>query len=141
MSKWRPAPECIYVIPDIHGYNDCLDQILSRILPLRPNDQLVFLGDYVDRGPDSDKVLDNLCDLTEKYGDQVTCIMGNHEWLFLASIGAIKVERNPLSTPPINVWLAHGGVNTIKSYCDRAGIEDYQTFQIHRIKKTKRILV
>ena len=56
MSKWRPAKDkCIYVIPDIHGNVQLLDLVLDRILPLRKNDQIVFLGDYVDRGTQSEE--------------------------------------------------------------------------------------
>jgi hypothetical protein len=45
MSKWRPGKECVYVIPDIHGRYDELSLILKRVLPLRKNDKLIFLGD------------------------------------------------------------------------------------------------
>jgi serine/threonine protein phosphatase 1 len=139
MSKWRPAPECIYVIPDIHGHYSCLDQVLGRILPLRPNDQIVFLGDYVDRGPDSHKVIDKLVELTDEYDKQVTCLMGNHEWLFMASVGLTNPITPPRMPSPLQIWLEHGGINTIQSYCDsigcaNLGIDDYRSFPIHRIK-------
>lgn len=134
MSKWRPAPECIYVIPDIHGYYSALEQILNRILPLRPDDQLIFLGDYVDRGPHSHKVLDKLVELVAEYGDQVTVLMGNHEWLFLTGIGVIDVPSPTPGVPhPLDVWMAHGGPQTIKGYCEAAGIEDYLSLPLHRM--------
>ena len=43
-----------YAIGDIHGNLAALDDLLSRVVPeLQPADTLVFLGDYIDRGPDS----------------------------------------------------------------------------------------
>ncbi len=135
MSKWRPTTECIYVIGDIHGNYDCLDQILNRILPLRPDDQIVFLGDYIDRGPKSHKVLDKLVELVNEYGEQVTVLVGNHEWMFLASIGVFNVPppSSPKIPTPLQVWITNGGTETIKGYCEVSGIADWKTFPIHRV--------
>ena len=88
----------------------------------------------MDRGPESHKIIDRLIELTKEYGDQVTCIMGNHEWLFLASIGAIPSPPVKPGLPtPLEVWLQHGGIQTIKGYCDSVGIDGWQTFPIHRM--------
>lgn len=135
MSKFRPSPECIYVIPDIHGYNDCLEQILNRILPLRPKDSLIFLGDYVDRGPESHKVVQRLTELKDKYPDQVTFIMGNHEWLLLAAIDAIPSPPKNLREPtPQHVWLSNGGIDTIRGYCMDVGIDDWQGVPLYDLQ-------
>ena len=60
MSKFRPSFNSIYVIPDIHGHYDQLKLICKRILPLRKSDggrdTLIFLGDYIDRGPNSPEI-------------------------------------------------------------------------------------
>ncbi|MDH4017219.1 MAG: metallophosphoesterase, partial [Actinomycetota bacterium] len=42
----------LYAVGDIHGENGKLGELLE-VLPLEPGDKLVFLGDYVDRGPDA----------------------------------------------------------------------------------------
>ena len=49
----------LYAVGDIHGELGKLDELLAR-LPLAEGDRLVFLGDYVDRGPDSKGVVDRL---------------------------------------------------------------------------------
>jgi serine/threonine protein phosphatase 1 len=48
----------IYAIGDIHGCLDKLEDLLSRIDARPGRDQLVFLGDYIDRGPSSCEVVD-----------------------------------------------------------------------------------
>jgi serine/threonine protein phosphatase 1 len=131
MSKWRPSSDCIYVFGDIHGHVCCLNTILKRILPLRPNDKIVFLGDYIDRGPDSFAVIEKLISLSEKYKDQVTCLMGNHEWLLLSSLGLIDNKVPHLVSNDLHmnrystvIWLKNGGVDTMKSYARKNGIEN-----------------
>jgi len=118
MSKWRPSEECLYVIPDIHGQLYQLELILSRILPLRKRngfrDKIIFLGDYVDRGSYSPDVIDKLVDLKEKYNDQVVCLIGNHELMFMDAIG------NSESSDDYLIWMQNGGYNTLVSYLDRA---------------------
>jgi Calcineurin-like phosphoesterase len=51
-----------YVIGDIHGCPDELTRLVDK-LPLNSSDRLIFLGDYVDRGPDSKGVISYLIEL------------------------------------------------------------------------------
>jgi serine/threonine protein phosphatase 1 len=122
MSKWRPASECTYVIGDIHGYNEPLNLILKRILPLRKNDKIIFLGDYVDRGPDSAGVIDTIISLKEEYGDQIIALMGNHEWLFMASMG--KLNNKVYYDDPLQIWFSNGAYNTLWSYVRSKGVSE-----------------
>ena len=119
MSKWRPSKECIYCIPDIHGMYDELELILSRILPLRKTkgvtDKIVFLGDYIDRRPDSHKVLDKLIELKQEYGDQIITLRGNHESMFLDGIAPSESSKR------YRFWMQYGGDITLKGYLDRSG--------------------
>lgn len=69
------------VIPDIHGCNKSLVALMDK-LKANPKDQLYFLGDYIDRGPDSKAVLDFLINLIED-GFQVHTLKGNHEQMLL----------------------------------------------------------
>jgi len=118
MGKWRPAKECIYVIPDVHGMYNELELILSRILPLRKTDgvqdKIVFLGDYVDRRVDSHKVLDRLIELKEEYGDQVVTLCGNHEMMFVDGISPA------LGSKAYRFWMQYGGDMTLRGYLERA---------------------
>jgi serine/threonine protein phosphatase 1 len=66
------------VISDIHGCNKTLKALLEKI-QLTPEDELYFLGDYIDRGPDSSGVLDTILELMEQ-NYTIYPLMGNHEY-------------------------------------------------------------
>jgi len=93
----------LYAIGDIHGCIGSLDVLLDRLNP-SADDHLVFVGDYVDRGPDSFAVIDRLLDLR----DEVPCtfLRGNHEAFMLGF----------LDYGDAHSWRMNGGVSTIESY-------------------------
>lgn len=68
------------VISDIHGEKAKLDSVLSQI-EIRPDDVFVFLGDYIDRGPDSRGVVDRIIELGET--NKCIYLMGSHEYALL----------------------------------------------------------
>ncbi len=109
--KWRPSHKCIYVIPEVHGNYNSLNIILDRILPLRKfknqKDIIIMMGDYIDKGNDSYKVIDRLIEIKECYGERAIFLKGNHEQMLLDS---------SLSEDNFNIWKSNGGLNTIKSY-------------------------
>ena len=72
----------IFAIGDIHGCAAKLELLLNRLPFDRAHDTLVFLGDYLDRGPDAKGVLDQLCRLRAD-GVRLIPLMGNHEYLLL----------------------------------------------------------
>ena len=74
----------IYAIGDIHGMREKLEELIDR-LPLQPADQLIFIGDYVDRGPDPAGTVEYLTQLQER--QPCIFLMGNHEAMFLAFLG------------------------------------------------------
>ena len=80
----------------------------------QPGDALVFVGDYVDRGPDSRPVVDQVLELINGgWPGPVTCLKGNHEELLLDSLA-----RRPRYEPEI--WIQNGGRETIFSYSGSA---------------------
>ena len=97
-----------YVIGDIHG---CVAE-LSRLvegLPLAQGDRVVFLGDYIDRGPDSRAVVAYLLSLQQEYsGMEFVFLKGNHEDMLLSYLG--------LSGQHGDMFLANGGKATLASY-------------------------
>ncbi len=92
-------------IGDIHGCLDALKHLWKVINP-QANDHVIFVGDYVDRGPNSKGVIDFLISLQSDY--KVSFLSGNHEEKFLlAKLNNIELEQ----------WLEHwGGVETLASY-------------------------
>jgi serine/threonine protein phosphatase 1 len=101
----------IFAIGDIHGCVDKLRSLLNRIWVNWDQDTIVFLGDYVDRGPDSRGVIELLIDLKKRHPGHVIFLKGNHEWMFQQFL---KGENREL-------FLVNGGQNTIKSYSDETG--------------------
>lgn len=107
-----PPPDTrIYAVGDVHGRADLLADLQKRIVEdaakaAESRRVVVYLGDYVDRGPDSAGVLDRLIDRPLADFEEVF-LMGNHEQLLL----------DFLSDPSIGpLWLRNGGGATLSSY-------------------------
>lgn len=118
--------ERVYAIGDVHGRLDCLNDILDQIAtdddgrgPART--VLIFLGDYVDRGPDSRAVVERLM-AAEASDTPCIFLKGNHEEMLLR---AAKGDRSILST-----FDRVGGRETLISYgvspelYDESGLAD-----------------
>lgn len=88
-----------FVIGDIHGERVLLDALLASLPFIAPDDSLVFLGDYVDRGPDSRGVVETLRRLPEKTAGKVVFLRGNHED---ALLGEIAEKSGNFLLPPGN---------------------------------------
>jgi serine/threonine protein phosphatase 1 len=101
-----------YAIGDVHGRNDLLlkllDEIQSDAKALSERPRIVFLGDYIDRGSESDRVIDTLIRLKVLNWCDVITLMGNHE----------KTLLNFLHSPHVYGprWLEYGGFSTFRSY-------------------------
>ena len=79
----------LYVIPDIHGHAEKLDHALSLIhREAGPKAPIVFLGDYVDRGPDSRGVIQTLINGLDA-GNPWIILRGNHEQMMLDALAAL----------------------------------------------------
>lgn len=96
-----------YVVGDIHG---CLAEVryLVEQLPLERGDRLVFLGDYIDRGPDSMGVVSYLLELRDQGKIDAVFLKGNHEDMFLDYLGFPGNHGE--------VFLNNGGHATLASY-------------------------
>lgn len=73
MTEW-------FAIGDVHGCFEQLEDVLTKWD--KASQQLIFLGDLIDRGPDSKSCLERVCQLVREAG--AVCLTGNHEWMFLA---------------------------------------------------------
>ncbi len=100
-----------YAITDVHGRLDLLEAAYDAIVAHasgRPA-RVVFLGDAVDRGPDSKGVISRLIAGAGQgnFDDQIN-LLGNHEALMIKALGGEEREARS--------WLANGGVQTLLSY-------------------------
>lgn len=76
-----------FVIGDIHGNYKELIYLLKTVNPSFKQDKLIFLGDYIDRGPESYNVIKLLINLQENYGkEHISLLRGNHEQMALDNI-------------------------------------------------------
>lgn len=100
----------VYAVGDIHGRTDLLQYQLAQIaadetLYPCPRTIIVFLGDYIDRGPDSRGTIDALLGCAR--GRDVVCLKGNHEALILHFLDRPET---------LNDWRQLGGLETLVSY-------------------------
>lgn len=98
----------IIAIGDVHGCFCTLEKLIEQIDP-ETGDQLLFMGDMIDRGDHSKEVIDYLIGLNSMYSCHF--LMGNHELMYLDYLE----HRNPKQ------WLSNGGRATLKSYNSKDG--------------------
>jgi serine/threonine protein phosphatase 1 len=110
LAASTPAETRIYAIGDIHGRADLLKETLERLdedQSRRPITYVVeiFIGDYVDRGPDSKGVIDLLA--ARMVRNHSVCLRGNHEEL---------MESFLHEPSTLDFWMKLGGLQTLASY-------------------------
>jgi len=108
----------LYAIGDIHGSLESLERLLDKINPDLTRDRLVFVGDYIDRGPRSKEVVDYIIRLKNLAPPgQIICLKGNHEAMLL----------DFLEGGPAEMFIFNGGLATVEDYwrddwVDRKGL-------------------
>lgn len=116
-----PSGERVYAIGDIHGRDDLFARLIEKIEAdnaIRPaaRTTLILLGDLVDRGPDSDRVVERARMLSAPF-DKIRLLIGNHEECFL---GALSGDPKR-----VRYFVRIGGDATIRSYWrDDAAYDD-----------------
>lgn len=104
-----PADTSVFAVGDVHGRLDLLDALIERLDAegaREPGARLVFLGDYIDRGPDVRGVVDRLAALRQERPGTVF-LAGNHEQVLLQFLAAPDGRAD---------WLDWGGEETLLSY-------------------------
>jgi serine/threonine protein phosphatase 1 len=101
-----------FAIGDIHGEVSHLEKVWAQLPPLDAADTVVFLGDYLNRGPDSKAVIERLMTLPAKTAARVVCLRGNHEdaWLRVRAEGWDEFVLHP----------DHGCFPTLRSFAGGA---------------------
>ena len=98
-------------IGDVHGCDDLLGRLLDKLADEAPDAELVFVGDYIDRGAQSAKVLRRLMEL-----DGASFLLGNHERMFMEFIDDPEGKGAR--------WLDYGGVQTLAAFGVSGSIND-----------------
>lgn len=100
------------IIGDLHGNFPGLNYILEKSEYDPANDQLIFVGDYIDGFPGKDfsakKTIEIILDL-KKENKNIVTLIGNHDWWMLEWI-KVGIER------PLSIWYNQGGQETLASY-------------------------
>lgn len=127
----------IYAIGDIHGHLDLLRSALAQVEADGGSDaRIVFLGDYIDRGPDSRAVINLLINGLAEGRDWI-CLMGNHDRMFAMFME--DYPRHDACFPLGYHWLHDriGGLEALRSY----GIEVEEDETLHSIHKRAQTIV
>ena len=103
----------IFAIGDIHGSIDRLQDLMQKIPIDFANDTLLFIGDYIDRGPGSVEVVEYLMDLKKRV-PEIILLKGNHE----------DMLEKYLDGTDRFTYLLNGGQNTLDSYLSKTRRSD-----------------
>jgi serine/threonine protein phosphatase 1 len=101
----------LFVVGDIHGCATELQLLLAK-LPLTADSTVVFVGDYIDRGPDARGVVEAILELRQRH--RVITLMGNHEAMFNDFLD------DPRSLGG-GMFVYNGGSSTLAAYADQLG--------------------
>ncbi len=102
------TPQRIFAVGDIHGCYAKYTEMMTKLDWSPQNGELLlFLGDYIDRGPQSFEVVEAIIELKSQWPDQVITLMGNHERMFLDFVGGLAVPD----------LFANGLAATVRDYC------------------------
>lgn len=96
-----------FAIADLHGRFDLLEAALAAIEAAADGGTVVFTGDYVDRGPESNRIVHRLMRGPDRPGWTWICLKGNHEAMMVSGLRGLSLKQ---------LWLANGGVETLASY-------------------------
>lgn len=108
-----------WVIPDTHGCAKTVKALFTDIIRPTLADEFYFLGDYIDRGPDSKGVIDFILEFQQD-GYSVTALKGNHENMAVELYDEARDHKggwnNLFNNRKFNSWMSMGGHETLKSF-------------------------
>jgi serine/threonine protein phosphatase 1 len=110
----------VFAVGDIHGRADLLTALLdeaAREPKLRDRRSIVFLGDLVDRGPDSFGAIDLAIGAKARVGaDEAVALMGNHEAMMRLALASETPWEDAIDA--LNTWIANGGDRTMAEFVE-----------------------
>ncbi len=95
-----------FIIGDIHGCYNTFCELIYKKCGINKQDEIFLLGDYIDRGPYSKEVIDEILSI-KKNGFNIKPLMGNHEYMLLRAIESIEM---------LELWYQNGCQTTLKSF-------------------------
>lgn len=108
-----------WVIPDIHGCALTLKTLIENQIKPNKNDHLIFLGDYIDRGPDSKGVIDYIMEM-QRNEYNITVLLGNHEDYCVRAYDEDLKSKGFLGFRKRSAiqreWEMYGGTQTLDSF-------------------------
>jgi serine/threonine protein phosphatase 1 len=120
-----------WIIGDIHGYNEKFEALLSKIDAADPDPQIICVGDYCDRGPDSKSVVDRIL------RSGIKCVRGNHDDVFTSILEDTLTGNSDFGKglEALHAFFPHGAINTLNSYgvSHDVVVECYYTSSLLRI--------
>lgn len=126
-----------WVISDIHGCYNTLRYLIENLIIPSKEDVLIFLGDYIDRGPSSKNVLDYVMGLEEQ-GFSIVALRGNHEEFMVKAYEAEKQLKSfwfyKETNKSFDMWTRYGGKEALQSF-ETGNILDIPPFYIDWIKQ------
>jgi serine/threonine protein phosphatase 1 len=146
ISSTIEIPDRLIAIGDIHGENDKLRRLLNWVAPTH-KDQLVFLGDYIDRGPDSRGVIERLIEI-QRTSPRSIFLRGNHDQLLLDALveaGQHSASRLCDQSPyfkqhyesATDLFFSNGGWQTLKSYAMQSLADPFPAEHLNFIESTR----
>ncbi|WP_378942674.1 metallophosphoesterase [Mesorhizobium sp. ANAO-SY3R2] len=109
------APHLVFAIGDVHGRADLLESLLEAISEYARHNsrsyRVVFLGDIIDRGPNSRKAMELVCKTLKQF-DESRLILGNHDEFLLRVLNPQQEHRDRV----LAHWRKQGGEQTLYSY-------------------------
>lgn len=96
----------LFAVGDIHGCFKQLQILIEDKICLKKEDQLILIGDYIDRGTQSKEVIDFIIDLQNR-GYNIVALLGNHEAMLLDAY---------FNESKFSLWIMNGGEETLSSF-------------------------
>ena len=114
------------VFGDIHGEWDKLESLLAQVQPDDEQDEIVFLGDYVDRGPEPKRVLDYIMGLPRS--NNIHMLQGNHELMLWNGFDEFWNAYNQMGgyVEGLDLWMQNGGYVTFQQISE--SVEEFEKY-------------
>lgn len=117
-----------FAVGDIHGHVETLKALLEEKISIQKGETLLFLGDYIDKGPDAKGVITYIEELKSR-GVSVIALLGNHEAMFLDYLHRCE-RKSPLKDEsPLRAFVSHGDLFLYPGNGGQSTAAQYVTYE------------